>query len=290
MRISRISRASALAAATLAGALALTGCSTPSSAGPAPVASAAGHAPGAGDVQVLSALTITTTSLDGVFTPTAWPTWKPWSPSTDDLVRIGLPGLAACLSDLATGPKSNVTQVQKAYFVPTSGGADDASTPSVTPTGKKGAVSPPGAPTVSKPWIATTAAVYKTTADATAAVAAFGVFGYKGATPKADCTTPSSPAAGPRYIGWSGGVQNAWYGQLPMGIVHDETTKNTMSAVAQQRGRFVVVVYTVGDYSVTSTANGPYYVLKGDATATDQAAAAAGQLLGQLTNEVVSGG
>jgi len=58
-----------------------------------------------------------------------------------------------------------------------------------------------------------------------------------------------------------------------------------MSAVAQVRGRFVIMTYAKG----TSKFQNGYYTLNGTADATD-AATAATTLLSQLTNAVVNGG
>jgi len=280
------------AAALAAAALTASGCA--SSGGNAPIApltmsaGAASSGPaGVTDIQILHSLEMTGAGLDAAFGTTG--VWHEWSPTTQDKDSIGYTGFLKCKAGLdSTGSAlSQAVSTFSADSLPTdktsSGGTS--STKGKTTTSKKKGTSPStsssGTP---KHWVISIAAVYKD--DKSAKTAALSV-GKLDLSNNSLCGKPTDAAATtmPTYIGGQiGETEPTWYGEDPtVGFVVTKTN-SALTAVAQQRGRFVVVTITGG----TASLKNGYYSLN-SIDDTDTAAEAATSMLSQLTNAVVNG-
>jgi hypothetical protein len=261
--------------AALTATTALAGCGGSSTPTTSPVATQAVR--GASDIQLLGALTLTKDTLAGAFPGQAW---RPWSANDADQATIGIKALRNCGADVDT---AKTTQVSENFFQsampsvtgPASPTSSSTKHPTSTPTTTTSAPS-----TSTTDWVGSLAAIYKTSADAQAALGNFSSL----SSPSAACGS-ADKFAGKQDIRGPGHTGETWYGNISMALVYDTVSKQTVSAVAQVRGRFVIVVYARGSAELS---NG-YYTLNGtdDTTA---AANAATTLLGQLTDAVVNGG
>jgi hypothetical protein len=134
-----------------------------------------------------------------------------------------------------------------------------------------------------KHWVISVAAVYK---DAQTAKTAAQAVGKVDTSNSSLCGLPTAAASPPlpTYIGGQiGETEPTWYGEDPTVGFAVTKTNAALTAVAQQRGRFVIVTVTGG----TGSLNTNYYSLNASAD-TDTAAEAATNLLSQLTNAVVN--
>lgn len=311
MRISRrFSRCAAVGAASVLAAFSMTACSGSSSGGKSAASNAAESQSQAqadaneNDVQVLNSLQITTQELDSSFATDD--EWKNWPDA--DTSKIMLKQAWACTQNIIDTSKKSLEPVTS-YFLAGQLPADAAATPTspTSPTGTSSSTSSSNSsrksshkssststPTSTESssgstslaadgnpvhWVVSTAISYQTSDAAQAAVSGMGAL-----DPKAtECGGPSSKKT---YVGGGiGEVAPSWVNSQGVFVYTDTETGVTVSAVAQRRGRYVVLTYTRG--SAASAAG--YYDLEpgGD---TQQAAAAATAVLGQLTSAVVGSG
>lgn len=291
-----------LAAATLAAAA--LGVSACGSAGSAPIApltmsSGSGSSGPAGvtDIQILNSLEMTTDALNASFGSND--AWRSWSPTTTDKDKIGYTAFLKCKGGLdSTGatlapaittfeadtlPADSSTPAAPTS-TPTSGKSTGKKKPSGNPSSSSSSSTSTTVTGLPKHWVISIAAVYQTAAQAKKAATGVGQMDSANSDCGKSADGGNTPL--PQYIGGQiGETEPTWYGEDPtVGFVVTKTNY-AMTAVAQQRGRFVVVTVTSG----TANLKNSYYALN-SIPDTDSAAEAATSLLGQLTNAVVNGG
>lgn len=307
MRISRrFSRSTAAGAATLLTALSMTACSGSSSGSGSAASSASASQSLAdanananeNDVQVLNSLQLTTQELDSAFaTDSQWQAW-----TGVDTSKILLKQALACTQNMIDTSKKSlepVTSFFRANALPgdqasTSGTPSSSSTKSSshkgssgTPTsGSSGSSSSSSSTTQAADgnpvhWVASTAIAYKTADAAQTAVSNMGTV-----DPKAPgCGGPGDGAKDEIVGGGIGEVGPTWDNSQGVFVFTDTQTHVTIAAVAQRRGRYVVITYTRGNAKDDA---GYYDLESGPDTA--PAADAAHAVLGQLTTSVVGSG
>ena len=295
MRISR--RTSHTGAATAAGsartgmavgavaaalALALAGCSNSTSTPALSPTSRVSIKP-ADDIQILNALELTTGQLNAAFgVDGATKSWQNWTPSDKQRAKIGLTAFLDCKGDIK---QDGVTEKPIESFFSFEDGTS-ATTAPTSASGKRPPTTPstsadPGS-AVPDEWVGSVALIYKDTATATSAARRMGSFDKTNAA----CGAPTAAGKpGVLYLGGSVETNPSWYGANSVFVFVDTKEGATMTALAQQRGRFVIVTYTKG----SSKPEAGYYTLNSTKDAVN-AAAAATTLLSQLTDAVVAGG
>jgi hypothetical protein len=255
--------------------------------------SAGGSSSGPGsvtDIQILNSLELTTDSLNAAFGSTN--SWQDWSPDSTDKENIGYTGFLKCKAGLDS---TGVTQPPAVTYFKADSLATDTSTPSSgattpsTKSSKKKGGSPSSTSTSAssngepKHWVISVAAVFKDAATAKAAAQGVGKVDTSNSSLCGLPTSASTPPL-PTYIGGQiGETEPTWYGEDPTVGFAVTKTNAALTAVAQQRGRFVIVTVTAG----TGSLNSNYYSLNSSSD-TDTAAEAATALLSQLTNAVVN--
>lgn len=302
MRISRrFSRGAAGAASVVALVAMTTACSSSSSGGGSAgsTSSAAQSVADANvnanenDVQVLNSLQLTTQELDSAFaTDNSWKVWAGADPS-----KIMLRQAWACTQNMID-TKDKSLQPVTTFFrsdslpgdsaaAPTSPSTTSSSkssshkgSPSSTPSGSGGSSGSPGDGNPAH-WVVSTAIAYKSADAAQAAVNRMGTVD----TNAPSCGGPGDGDKDEVIGGGIGEVAPSWDNSLGVFVFTDTQSHVTIAAVAQRRGRYVVLTYTRG----SAKANGGYYDLEAGAD-TGSAASAATGVLGQLTNAVVGSG
>ena len=248
---------------------------------PAPAPTSAPQLQGANDLQILNALSLGKDQVNNAFGVDAAHSWQAWTPSDLQKKKIGLTSFLSCNSGLPTDGLT--TGTTETFFRADAG---TTTPPPSTSGGKKGSTpTPPPDPTSVVPtqWVGSVAAVYATADKAQAAAKALGKLDPQN---HPECAAPGSAVKpGVSYIIGPVEVNPTWYGQNAAVVFVDTKQNATMTALAQQRGRFVIVTYTKG----SSKLDGGYYTLNNTNDAVD-AAAAATTLLSQLTDAVVNGG
>jgi len=304
MRISRRFSRGAAGAASVVAVLAMTAaCSSSSSSGGGSAGSTSSAAQSVADanenanendVQVLNSLQITTQELDSAFATDN--SWKVWAGA--DTTKIMLRQAWACTQNMID-TKDKSLQPVTTFFRADSLPGDPAVTPtspattssssgkssshkggSSTPTSSGGSSASSGDGNPAH-WVVSTAIAFKTADAAQAAVNGMGVV---------DTTAPScgGPGDGDKdevVGGGIGEVAPSWDNSQGVFVYTDTQSHVTIAAVAQRRGRYVVLTYTRG----LAKADGGYYDLEAGAD-TGSAASAATGVLGQLTNAVVGSG
>jgi hypothetical protein len=267
-----------VAVAALAAASALAGCSGSST--PAPGPTSATSLQGTDDLQILNALSLGKDQVNNAFGVDPAHSWQAWTPSDLQKKKIALTAFLACNSGL---PSDGLTTGTTETFF--RAGDSTTTPPPSTSSGKKGSTpAPPPDPTSVVPtqWVGSVAAVYSTAAKAKAAAKAIG---KRDPQNHPECAAPDAVKPGVSYVIGPVEVNPTWYGQNAAVVFVDTKQNATMTALAQQRGRFVIVTYTKG----SSKLDGGYYTLNNTTDAVD-AATAATTLLSQLTDAVVNGG
>ena len=302
MRISRrFSRSAIAGAASVLAALSMTACSSSTSdSGSASSGSASSQADlnanaNENDVQVLNSLQLTTQELDSAFaTDSKWQSWPGADPS-----KLLLTQAWACTQNLIDTKQKSLQPVTSYFRADTLPG-DPATTPTSSSSstsssnrssGKKGGSSAPtssgsggssSSPTADgnpAHWVVSTAIAYQTAGAAKAAVGGMGTV-----DPSAHgCGGPGDAGKAEILGGGIGEVAPSWDNSQGVFVFTDTQSHVTVAAVAQRRGRYVVITYTRG----SAKADGGYYDLEAGPD-TNPAASAATAVLGQLTSSVVS--
>ena len=301
MRISRrFSHNAAAGAASLLAVLSMTACSSTSSgqgsaaSSSAQSQSAANANANVNDVQVLNSLQLTTQELDSAFaTDNKWHPWPGADPS-----KILLKQAWACTQNMIDTTKKSLQPVTS-YFMadslpndpvatPTGGSSSSSSSSSShnhkgssseTPSSSGSSGSSSAAGTDGNPahWVVSTAIAYQSADAARAAMGGTGAI-----DPKAPGCGGPKDGDKDEIVGGGGEVSPSWVNSEGVFVFTDTQTHVTIAAVAQRRGRYVVLTYTRG--SATATAG--YYDLEGGPD-TGPAASAATAVLDQLTSSVV---
>ncbi|MEY9863686.1 hypothetical protein ABH935_009339 [Catenulispora sp. GAS73] len=305
MRISRrFSRSTAAGAASVLAALAMSACSSSSSGGGTAASSAAQSQSVANananenDVQVLNSLQLNTQELDSAFATDNQ--WKAWPAA--DTAKLLLKQTWACTQNMIDTSKKSLQPVTTFFMAgplpsdpPTTPASTtsstsssshsnsynhksgSSSTPTSTSTGSSSSSPAVGADGNPVHWVVSTAIAYQTADAAQAAVQGMGA------------VDPSAPGCGgpkdgdkDEIVGGGGEVLPSWVNSQGVFVFTDTHTHVTISAVAQRRGRYVVLTYTRG-----SAANDSGYYDLEPGSDTGPAAAAATAVLGQLTASVV---
>ena len=270
-------RAAVAVVVALAAGSALAGCSSSS---PAPPAKTAPQIKAADDIQILNALGLGKDQLNTAFGVDAAHSWQAWTPSDLQKKKVGLTAFLACKSGL---PTAGLTEpLSESFF---SAADPSATAPPSTSNNKNHQTSaPPPDPgsVVPTQWVGSVAAVYS---DSGTAKAAARSLGHLDSQNHPECVAPGDFKAAASYVLGPVEANPTWYGQNAAYVFVDTKQNSTMTALAQQRGRFVIVTYTKG----SSKLDGGYYTLNNTSDAVD-AASAATTLLSQLTDAVVSGG
>lgn len=302
MRISqRFSRGTAGAASVIA-VFAMTACSSSSSGGGSAASSAsasqsvanANQNANENDVQVLNSLQLTPQELDAAFATDS--SWKVWPNA--DTTKIMLHQAWACtqnMIDIKDKSLQPVTTFFRADTLPTDPAPTSPATTS-SPSGKSsshkggssssssssgsGGSSSPGDGNPAH-WVVSTAIAYKTADAAQAAVGSMGAID----TNAPSCGGPGDGDKDEIVGGGIGEVAPSWDNSQGVFVFTDTQSHVTIAAVAQRRGRYVVLTYTRG----SAKADGGYYDLEAGAD-TGSAASAATGVLGQLTSAVVGNG
>ncbi|WP_194920767.1 hypothetical protein [Catenulispora rubra] len=303
MRISRrFSRSTAAGAASVLAALAMSACSSSSSGGGSAASSSAQSQSVANananenDVQVLNSLQLNTQELDSAFaTDSQWKTWP-----AADTAKLLLKQTWACTQNMIDTSKKSLQPVTSFFMAgplpgdpPTTPASTTSSSSSSHSNGynhKSGSSSTPtstgssssssstvGADGNPVHWVVSTAIAYQTADAAQAAVSGMGAI------------DPNAPGCGgpkdgdkDEIVGGGGAVEPSWVNSQGVFVFTDTHTHVTISAVAQRRGRYVVLTYTRG----SAGNDAGYYDLE-EGSDTKPAAAAATAVLGQLTASVV---
>ncbi|MEZ0106170.1 hypothetical protein ABH920_000151 [Catenulispora sp. EB89] len=301
MRISRrFSRSTAAGAASVLAALAMTACSSSSSSGSAATSAAQSQSAAdanananENDVQVLNSLQLNTQELDSAFaTDSQWKTWP-----TADTAKILLKQTWACTQNMIDTSKKSLQPVTSFFMAgplpndpPTTPASTTSSSSSShnynhksgssstpTSTGSSSSSSALGADGNPVHWVVSTAIAYQTADAAQAAVQGMGAI-----DPNAPGCGGPKDGATDEIVGGGGAVEPSWVNSQGVFVFTDTHTNVTISAVAQRRGRYVVLTYTRG----SATSDAGYYDLE-EGSDTKPAAAAATAVLGQLTASVV---
>jgi hypothetical protein len=312
MRISRRFSRGAAGAVSVAAVLAVTtACSSSSSSGGSAASissasqsmAAANQNANENDVQVLNSLQLTTQELDSAFaSDNSWKVWAGADPSkimlrqawacTQNMIDTKDKSLQPVTtffradslpSDPAATPTSSATSSSSSSSSPSSSKSSSHKSGSSSTSSSSGSGGSSGSSGDGNPahWVVSTAIAYKTADAARAAVNGMGTI-----DPNApSCGGPGDGDKDEIVGGGIGEVAPSWDNSLGVFVFTDTQSHVTIAAVAQRRGRYVVLTYTRG----SAKANGGYYDLEAGAD-TGSAASAATGVLGQLTNAVVGSG
>jgi hypothetical protein len=306
MRISRrFSRSAVGGAASVLAALSMTACSSTSSGSGSTASSSAASQSVANananenDVQVLNSLQLTTQELDSAFaTDTSWQAWtgadsskillkQAWA-CTQSMIDTKQKSLQAVTTFFKAGPlpgdpaatpttpTSTTSSSSSSHSYSYNHKGSSSQTPS--PSGSSGSSSTAGGDGNPVHWVVSTAIAYQTADAAQAAVAGMGTV-----DPNApSCGGPGDGDKDEVVGGGIGEVGPSWDNSQGVFVFTDTQTHVTIAAIAQRRGRYVVLTYTRG----SAKADAGYYDLEAGPD-TGPAADAATAVLGQLTAGVV---